>query len=134
MLSGFRTPTCNPWARNRSVIGQGHNLPQRIRRQAHLRVAAWLNLVLCVGASFTKVNSRSPFLQAIVPAVVGGLFTLWIFGSTLSLYSIIGLFLLLGIVKKNGIMVVDFALQRIDEGWAPREAIHEAGVDVSVPS
>jgi multidrug efflux pump subunit AcrB len=34
-----------------------------------------------------------------------------------SLYRVIGLFLLLGIVKKNGILVVDFALQRIDEGW-----------------
>jgi HAE1 family hydrophobic/amphiphilic exporter-1 len=60
---------------------------------------------------------------------MGGLFTLWIFGSTLSLYSIIGLFLLLGIVKKNGIMVVDFALQRLDEGWGPREAFHEASIE-----
>jgi HAE1 family hydrophobic/amphiphilic exporter-1 len=66
---------------------------------------------------------------AIVPAVVGGLATLWLFGSTLSLYSVIGLFLLLGIVKKNGIMVVDFALQRIDEGWDLRAAIHEASVE-----
>jgi len=47
----------------------------------------------------------------------------------LSLYSVIGLFLLLGIVKKNGIMVVDFALQRIDEGWDLRSAIHEASVE-----
>ena len=38
------------------------------------------------------------------------------FWSTLSLYSVIGLFLFIGIVKKNGIMIVDFALQRIDEG------------------
>src|SRR5437899_1115451 len=66
---------------------------------------------------------------AVVPDAVGGLFTLWIFGSTLSLYSVIGLFLLLGIVKKNGIMVVDFALQRIDEGWDLRSAIHEASVE-----
>jgi HAE1 family hydrophobic/amphiphilic exporter-1 len=54
---------------------------------------------------------------------------LWLFHSTLSLYSVIGLFLLLGIVKKNGIMVVDFALQRIDEGWDLRSAIHEASVE-----
>ena len=36
---------------------------------------------------------------------------------------------MLGIVKKNGIMVVDFALQRIDEGWDLRSAIHEASVE-----
>src|SRR5207245_2964263 len=46
-----------------------------------------------------------------------------------SLCSVIGLFLVVGIVKKNGIMVVDFALQRIDEGWDLRSAIHEASVE-----
>jgi len=75
------------------------------------------------------VHPITVLFPAIVPAVVGGLASLWIFGSTLSLYSVIGLFLLLGIVKKNGIMVVDFALQRIDEGWDLRSAIHEASVE-----
>ncbi len=75
------------------------------------------------------VHPVTVLFPAIVPAVVGGLFTLWLFGSTLSLYSVIGLFLLLGIVKKNGIMVVDFALQRIDEGWDLRSAIHEASIE-----
>jgi hydrophobic/amphiphilic exporter-1 (mainly G- bacteria), HAE1 family len=75
------------------------------------------------------VHPITVLFPAIVPAVVGGLFTLWLFHSTLSLYSVIGLFLLLGIVKKNGIMVVDFALQRIDEGWDLRSAIHEASVE-----
>src|SRR5580704_1465108 len=75
------------------------------------------------------VHPITVLFPAIVPAVVGGLATLWIFHSTLSLYSVIGLFLLLGIVKKNGIMVVDFALQRIDEGWDLRSAIHEASVE-----
>src|SRR5438874_2524193 len=75
------------------------------------------------------VHPITVLFPAIVPAVVGGLATLWIFGSSLSLYSVIGLFLLLGIVKKNGIMVVDFALQRIDEGWDLRSAIHEASVE-----
>jgi hydrophobic/amphiphilic exporter-1 (mainly G- bacteria), HAE1 family len=75
------------------------------------------------------VHPVTVLFPAIVPAVVGGLFTLWIFGSTLSLYSVVGLFLLLGIVKKNGILVVDFALQRIDEGWDLRSAIHEASIE-----
>jgi HAE1 family hydrophobic/amphiphilic exporter-1 len=75
------------------------------------------------------VHPITVLFPAIVPAIVGGLFTLWIFGSTLSLYSVIGLFLLIGIVKKNGIMVVDFALQRIDEGLDLRSAIHEASVE-----
>jgi len=68
-------------------------------------------------------------LSTLFPAVVGGLMTLWIFNSTLSLYSVIGLFLLMGIVKKNGIMIVDFALHRLDEGYDRRAAIHEASVE-----
>jgi HAE1 family hydrophobic/amphiphilic exporter-1 len=75
------------------------------------------------------VHPITVLFPAIVPAVVGGLFTLWIFHSTLSLYSVIGLFLLLGIVKKNGILVVDFALKRIDEGLGLRDAIHEASLE-----
>jgi HAE1 family hydrophobic/amphiphilic exporter-1 len=68
-------------------------------------------------------------LSTLFPAVVGGLLTLWLFNSTLSLYSVIGLFLLMGIVKKNGIMIVDFALHRLDEGYDLRSAIHEASVE-----
>jgi hydrophobic/amphiphilic exporter-1 (mainly G- bacteria), HAE1 family len=75
------------------------------------------------------VHPVTVLFPAIVPAIVGGLFTLWAFGAPLSLYSIIGLFLLLGIVKKNGILVVDFALKRIDEGLGLREAIHEASLE-----
>src|SRR6202030_2090791 len=75
------------------------------------------------------VHPITVLFPAIVPAVVGGLFKLCIFGSTLSLYSVIGLFLLLGIVKKNGILVVDFALKRIDDGLSLREAIHEASLE-----
>src|SRR5438128_10174084 len=87
-------------------------------------------MYVIIGILYVSYVPPITFLfPAIVPAVVGGLFTLWIFGSSLSLYSVIGLFLLLGIVKKNGILVVDFALKRIDEGLGLREAIHEASLE-----
>src|SRR5882724_11406438 len=95
-----------------------------------LLIAAIFVMYVILGILYESyVHPITVLFPAIVPAVVGGLFTLWIFGSSLSLYSVIGLFLLLGIVKKNGIMVVDFALQRIDEGWDLRSAIHEASVE-----
>jgi HAE1 family hydrophobic/amphiphilic exporter-1 len=95
-----------------------------------LLIAAIFVMYVILGILYESyVHPITVLFPAIVPAVVGGLFTLWIFGSTLSLYSVIGLFLLLGIVKKNGIMVVDFALQRIDEGWDLRSAIHEASME-----
>ncbi len=103
---------------------------QLFRALPLLLVGAVFVMYVILGILYESyVHPITVLLPAIVPAVVGGLFTLWLFGSTLSLYSVIGLFLLLGIVKKNGIMVVDFALQRIDEGWDLRSAIHEASVE-----
>jgi len=60
---------------------------------------------------------------------VGGLVTLLVFGLDASLYAFVGLFLLIGIVKKNGIMIVDFALQRMAEGLDRKAAIHEASLE-----
>ena len=95
-----------------------------------LLIAAIFVMYVILGILYESyVHPITVLFPAIVPAVVGGLFTLWAFGSTLSLYSVIGLFLLLGIVKKNGILVVDFALKRIDEGLTLREAIHEASLE-----
>ncbi|MDR2462486.1 MAG: efflux RND transporter permease subunit [Verrucomicrobiales bacterium] len=68
-------------------------------------------------------------LSTLVPATVGGLATLWVFGQDFSLYSMIGIFMLIGIVKKNGILIVDFALQQMDLGKKPREAVEEACVE-----
>jgi hydrophobic/amphiphilic exporter-1 (mainly G- bacteria), HAE1 family len=103
---------------------------QLFRALPLLLIAAVFVMYVILGILYESyVHPITVLFPAIVPAVVGGLATLWLFGSTLSLYSVIGLFLLLGIVKKNGIMVVDFALQRIDEGWDLRSAIHEASVE-----
>jgi hydrophobic/amphiphilic exporter-1 (mainly G- bacteria), HAE1 family len=103
---------------------------QLFRALPLLLVGAIFVMYVILGILYESyVHPITVLFPAIVPAVVGGLATLWLFNSTLSLYSVIGLFLLLGIVKKNGIMVVDFALQRIDEGWDLRSAIHEASVE-----
>ena len=48
-------------------------------------------------------------LSSLPVALVGGLLTLWLFNAEASLYAFIGMFMLMGIVKKNGIMIVDFA-------------------------
>jgi HAE1 family hydrophobic/amphiphilic exporter-1 len=68
-------------------------------------------------------------LSTLPTALVGGLATLFVFGEQASLYAFIGMFMLMGIVKKNGIMIVDFALQRVDHGEAAEKAIHDASMD-----
>jgi hydrophobic/amphiphilic exporter-1 (mainly G- bacteria), HAE1 family len=68
-------------------------------------------------------------LSSLPVAAVGGLLTLLLFHSELSLYSYIGMFMLIGIVKKNGIMMVDFAVEQRRAGKTPVEAVHEASVE-----
>src|SRR6267143_830049 len=103
---------------------------QLFRSLPLLLLAAVFVMYVILGILYESyVHPFTVLFPAIVPAVVGGLATLYLFHSVLSLYSVIGLFLLLGIVKKNGIMVVDFALQRIDEGWDLRSAIQEASME-----
>ncbi len=65
-------------------------------------------------------------LSSLPIALVGGLASLWLLGMELSIYSAIGIFMLMGIVEKNGIMVVDFAIMRQLYGLSPRDAVHEA--------
>jgi hydrophobic/amphiphilic exporter-1 (mainly G- bacteria), HAE1 family len=68
-------------------------------------------------------------LSSLPVALVGGLLTLWLFHSEASLYAYIGMFMLMGIVKKNGIMIVDFAEQRVRQGVQDDHAIHEASME-----
>jgi HAE1 family hydrophobic/amphiphilic exporter-1 len=75
-------------------------------------------------------------LSTLPTAMVGGLATLFLVGFLTqgrpveaSLYAFIGLFMLMGIVKKNGIMIVDFAIQRVAEGQTAEQSIHDASMD-----
>ncbi|PYU27476.1 MAG: acriflavine resistance protein B [Acidobacteria bacterium] len=76
-------------------------------------------------------NYLHPFtvLSSLPVALVGGLLTLWIFNAEASLYAFIGMFMLMGIVKKNGIMIVDFAQQRVEQGIPDMQAIHDASME-----
>jgi HAE1 family hydrophobic/amphiphilic exporter-1 len=68
-------------------------------------------------------------LSSLPVALVGGLLTLWIFHAEASLYAFIGMFMLMGIVKKNGILIVDFAQQRVEQGIEDTQAIHDASME-----
>ena len=109
--------------------GEGLVLQQLFQALPFLIIAAVFVMYVILGILYESYVHPITVLSTLFPAVVGGLMTLWLFGSTLSLYSVIGLFLLMGIVKKNGIMIVDFALHRLDEGYDRRSAIHEASVE-----
>src|SRR5262249_5163278 len=68
-------------------------------------------------------------LSTLPTALVGGLLALYLFNEEASLYAFVGLFMLMGIVKKNGILIVDFAIQRVAQGETAEQSIHDASMD-----
>jgi len=92
-----------------------------------LFIAIFLKYIV-LGMLYESYIHPFTILTTLPVALFGGFLTLFIFGSTLSLYAYIGVFVLLGLITKNGILMVDFALQRKAEGMNSYDAIHSACV------
>jgi len=89
-------------------------------------ILALLLIYLILAAQFESF--RDPFIIMLtVPlAITGAMLSLWIFGQTLNIFSEIGMILLIGIVTKNGILIVEFANQKRKSGLPKRVAAFEA--------
>jgi multidrug efflux pump len=94
-----------------------------------LILAAIVTVYIVLGVLYESFIHPITILSTLPSAGLGALLALMIDGSDLSIVAIIGVILLIGIVKKNGIMMVDFALvAERDEGKSPRDAIHQASL------
>ncbi len=93
-----------------------------------LLVAAVVVIYLVMGMLYESLIHPITILSGLPSAGVGALFTLALFNSELNLYSMVGLIMLIGIVKKNAIMMIDFALEAERQGKTAREAIYEASL------
>ena len=93
----------------------------------YLIAAAILAVYIVLGMLYKSYVHPITILSALPSAGVGALLALMLFGYDLSIIALIGIVLLIGIVKKNAIMMIDFALEaERDRGKGPVEAIHEA--------
>jgi HAE1 family hydrophobic/amphiphilic exporter-1 len=91
--------------------------------------AALIVVYLILGILYESYIHPITILSTLPSAGAGALATLMLFGFDFSLVAMIGVILLIGIVKKNGIMLVDFALvAERDEGLSTEEAIHKAAL------
>ena len=97
--------------------------------QVWLIVTALLVIYVLLGVLYESYIHPLTIFAGLPSAAVGALLALWIFGQDLSIIATIGILMLIGIVKKNAIMMIDFALaaQR-EQGMAPAEAIRTACV------
>src|ERR1700744_3653522 len=94
-----------------------------------LIIAALVTVYIVLGVLYESFIHPVTILSTLPSAGVGALLALIVTGHDLNIVSIIGIILLIGIVKKNAIMMIDFALEaERNEGKSPTEAIHQAAL------
>ena len=89
-------------------------------------ILAVILIYLVLAAQFESFVHPVTILVAVALSLTGALFTLWVLGETLNLFSQIGLVMLVGLVTKNSILIVEFANQLRARGLDAREAVEQA--------
>jgi HAE1 family hydrophobic/amphiphilic exporter-1 len=115
-----------------SITGQFAGTAQvfenSFRDQPLLIAAAILTIYIVLGILYESFIHPLTILSGLPSAGIGALLTLLLFGMDLSVIAIIGIVLLVGIVKKNAIMMIDFAIERRRHGMNAHDAIREAAL------
>ena len=112
-----------------TFLGAANAFQTSLNNEVWLILAAIVTVYIVLGVLYESYIHPITILSTLPSAGVGALLALMIAGQDLGVVGIIGIILLIGIVKKNAIMMIDFALdaERI-EGKSPREAIHQAAL------
>jgi len=109
--------------------GTAASFHNSLANESLLILAALVTVYIVLGVLYESFIHPVTILSTLPSAGVGALLALMLFGQDLSVVAIIGIILLIGIVKKNGIMIVDFALEAEREhGKSSTEAIYEASL------
>ncbi|MDP3367425.1 MAG: efflux RND transporter permease subunit, partial [Pseudomonas sp.] len=116
-----------PQGLSMEFLGAAGAYEKSLSSQLWLILAAMVCVYIVLGVLYESYIHPVTILSTLPSAGVGALLALMVSGNDLGVIGIIGIILLIGIVKKNGILLIDFALhaQRVD-GLSPREAIHQA--------
>lgn len=112
-----------------SFQGAAAQFQNSVGNEVYLIIAAIIAVYIVLGVLYESFLHPITILSTLPSAGIGALIFLWLAGDGLGVIGIIGIVLLIGIVKKNAIMMVDFALQaERGEGKPPHEAIYEAAM------
>ena len=110
-----------------SFQGTAHAFEASLVNEPFLILAALITVYIVLGVLYESYVHPVTILSTLPSAGVGALFALILCGTDFNVIALIGIILLIGIVKKNGIMMIDFALDaERNEGKTPREAIYQA--------
>ncbi|MET0574406.1 MAG: efflux RND transporter permease subunit [Mesorhizobium sp.] len=109
-----------------TFAGTAKTFQDSLANQGLLIGGAILTIYIVLGILYESFVHPLTILTGLPSAVVGALVALWLAGMDLSVIAIIGILMLIGIVKKNGIMMIDVALELRREGKTALESIHRA--------
>lgn len=109
-----------------SFQGTAQAFQDSLKDMGLLLFMAVVVIYLILGVLYESFIHPLTILSGLPSAGFGALVTLWLYGFDLNLYGFVGIIMLIGIVKKNAIMMIDFALEaQRDQGLSPREAIRQ---------
>ena len=115
-----------------SIIGtfraDAAEFKRSLASQPWLILAAIITIYVVLGILYESFAHPFTILTTLPSAGVGALLALWVTGQDLSVVGLIGIVLLMGIVKKNAIMMIDFAIEAQRHGMSAADAIHRACV------
>jgi multidrug efflux pump len=112
-----------------AFLGAARAYQASLANELWLILAAIVTVYIVLGVLYESYIHPVTILSTLPSAGVGALLALMLAGQDLGVIGIIGIILLIGIVKKNAIMMIDFALDaEREEGKSPREAIHQAAL------
>jgi HAE1 family hydrophobic/amphiphilic exporter-1 len=111
-----------------SFQGTAGAFQESLRGLGLLLLVSILVIYLVLGVLYESFIHPLTILSALPLAGFGALATLLVFRTELSVYAFVGVIMLVGLVKKNGIMMVDFAIERRHQGVGARDAIYEASL------
>jgi multidrug efflux pump len=116
-----------PSAIHATFQGTAQAFQDSLKNEKWLILAAVTAVYIVLGILYESLIHPLTILSTLPPAGVGAILALMLTGTDLSIIALIGIILLIGIVKKNAIMMIDFALQaERDQGLPPIEAIYQA--------
>ncbi|WP_038163417.1 efflux RND transporter permease subunit [Verrucomicrobium sp. BvORR106] len=124
-----RTEMGTPSSLTGSFQGTAQAFQSSLKSQPYLIAAAIIAIYIILGMLYESFIHPLTILSTLPSAGLGALLTLWFFGHDVGVIAIIGILLLIGIVKKNAIMMIDFAIEaERDRGKSPFDAIYEASI------
>ncbi len=108
------------------LAGSASDFAESSQSTMTIFIFALILVYLTLAAQFESFRDPTIIMLTVPLALAGAVATLWAFGQTLNIFSQIGMIVLVGIVTKNGILIVEFANQKRDAGMPLKEAAFEA--------